>query len=310
MSDVANSAMALTGRSHRDAVQLVLRAARDELGLELEFVATVEAARPGDSADPAGSPVVTVPIVCSDGTSFGFLQARMTADGERLREHSDVVRVLARVVAAHLEAADREAHAHRAVIEHTAVRALVVALETRDGYTGWHSESVLKLCVAVGEQLGLGPAEITSTEQVALLHDVGKIGVPDAILQKPGPLDEREWEVMKRHPSIGADMVRSVADLGHLAPAIAAEHERWDGGGYPRGLAGEAIPIESRIVLVCDAYHAMISQRPYRQPIPLAAALREIKDHAGTQFCPQSAHALLAVADLDDLAGSYTSEPA
>lgn len=246
---------------------------------------------------------VAVPVVLSDGSIFGTLCCAGSAPHPELPQRDvSFLRVLARLVASHIEAAEREQRARRLLVGATSVRALVVALETRDGYTGWHSDSVLKLCGAVALQLGLPPEQVACSEQVALLHDIGKIGIPDAVLQKPGPLDDEEWAIMRRHPDIGAEVVRSVEGLSHLAPAIAAEHERWDGRGYPRGLAGDRIPIESRIVLVCDAYHAMISERPYRKPIPLIAALREIKMHAGSQFCPDAARALLAVADLDNLA--------
>ncbi len=131
-------------------------------------------------------------------------------------------------------------------------------------------------------------------EQAALLHDVGKIGIPDAILNKKGALDEAEWEVMKTHPEIGERMAALTDGLAHLAPILRAEHERWDGGGYPVGLSGEEIPLGSRIVLVCDAYHAMTSDRPYRKAMPGSAALEELRKNAGTQFCPYTVEALLA----------------
>ena len=126
------------------------------------------------------------------------------------------------------------------------------------------------------------------------MHDIGKIAIPDAILLKPGPLDEDEQRVMRTHPIESGRIVERLPGLCHLAPAVRAEHERYDGKGYPDGLVGEAIPLASRITLVCDAYHAMVSDRPYRAALTLAEAREQIAAGAGTQFCPRAAHALLA----------------
>ena len=127
-----------------------------------------------------------------------------------------------------------------------------------------------------------------------MLHDIGKVGIPDHILRKPGPLSEEEWVTMRRHPDIGADLVAAIPDLAHLAPAIAAEHERWDGTGYPRRLAGEAIPVASRVTLVCDSYHAMVSDRPYRRALPDEEAVRELGRCSGSMFWPAAVSALQA----------------
>jgi HD-GYP domain-containing protein (c-di-GMP phosphodiesterase class II) len=130
---------------------------------------------------------------------------------------------------------------------------------------------------------------------VAMLHDIGKIAVPDTILGKPGSLTEEEWQVMRSHSESGEELIRNTPGLEHLAPAIRAEHERWDGGGYPDGLAGEGIPLVSRITFVCDAYHAMTSDRPYRSALPEDEARAELEAGAGTQFCPRCATALLDI---------------
>ena len=144
--------------------------------------------------------------------------------------------------------------------------------------------------------------------QVALLHDVGKLGVPEAILQKPGSLDEAEWLIMRSHSAMGERVVASVPSLAHLAPAIRAEHERWDGAGYPDGLAGTDIPLASRICLACDAWHAMTSDRPYRAALSEPEARAELQRHAGTQFCPRTVAALLAM--LDGWPAATIAEPA
>ena len=135
----------------------------------------------------------------------------------------------------------------------------------------------MELALAVAAELGMDGDAATAVGQVALLHDIGKVGVPDAILRKPGGLTAPEWDVMREHPAIGARIVDAIGSLSHLAPAVRAEHERWDGGGYPDGLAGEDVPLASRICLVCDAWHAMTSDRPYRRALTEAEARVELE---------------------------------
>jgi len=188
----------------------------------------------------------------------------------------------------------------RADLEAAAGEALIAALNARENYTAAHSEAVVELALAVGAELELGEVALREIGQVALLHDIGKVGVPDAILQKEGALTAPEWEVMRGHPAIGARIVGAIGSLAHLAPAIRAEHERWDGAGYPDGLAGTQIPVASRICFMCDAWHAMTSDRPYRQALPPEAARDELERHVGSQFCPGAAPALLRVLDRAD----------
>lgn len=176
------------------------------------------------------------------------------------------------------------------------VRLLRAALDARDRYTGTHSEAPVSLAVTVARRLDLGSEEISATEQVALMHDIGKICIPDHILQKQGPLDTSEWQTMRRHPAIGAQIVASITSLAHLAPTIRAAHECWDGTGYPDGLVGDQIPVVSRIVGACDALQAMTSDRPHRRAMPTVGALRGLRGQAGTQFDPAVVGALLDVA--------------
>jgi diguanylate cyclase (GGDEF)-like protein/putative nucleotidyltransferase with HDIG domain len=180
-----------------------------------------------------------------------------------------------------------------AVAEMTSLRALLAAVNARDSYTAMHSREVVTLARGVARQLGLDEAQRSAVERIALLHDLGKIAVPDAILRKPGPLTSHEQMLMRQHPVVGADILASMPELAHLAPAVRAEHERWDGSGYPDRLAGEQIPIAARIVFVCDAYHAMTSNRPYRRAMSTSAAREEIRREAGAQFCPYASVALL-----------------
>jgi diguanylate cyclase (GGDEF)-like protein len=173
------------------------------------------------------------------------------------------------------------------------IAALASALEERDRYTGEHSESVVDLTARVGDSLAIGSDEIEQIRTAALLHDIGKVGVPDEILHKPGKLDEREWEVMRQHPVIGERILRAIPGFGAIARMVRHEHERWDGGGYPDGLTGTAIPIGSRIILACDAYHAMTSDRPYRRAMPHSEAMAELTDNSGAQFDPDVVQALM-----------------
>ena len=179
-------------------------------------------------------------------------------------------------------------------------RALLAAVELHDPYTARHSRNTVELAVAVAERLGLDDHEREEVRLVALLHDVGKLGMPDRVLNKPTSLSAAELAMIREHPAAGARVVSQVEELAHLAPAIRAGHERWDGGGYPDGLAGEDIPLASRITFACDAYDAMTSERPYRRAMAPQQARRELRRCAGSQFCARSVDALLEVLAPDE----------
>jgi putative nucleotidyltransferase with HDIG domain len=175
------------------------------------------------------------------------------------------------------------------------IAALARSMEAKDYYTGGHTERVSEVAVALAERLGYTGAELDAVEIGALLHDIGKIGIPERILHKPGPLDDEEWKVMKEHPVI-SEYILSEVDLHPTVLQVArSSHERMDGKGYPDGLAGEAIPLPARIVLVADAFDALTSDRPYRSARTVSAAMEELRAHAGTQFCPQVISALDAL---------------
>ena len=166
-------------------------------------------------------------------------------------------------------------------------------IETDDQYTGAHSRDVVDLSRSTATALGLPAAQRRAVEFAAMLHDVGKIYVPKEILNKPGELDAYEWHVIRNHTIQGERILKQVGGaLARVARYVRASHERYDGRGYPDGLAGEAIPIESRIVSVCDAFSAMTTERPYRHAMPVDVALDELHDSAGTQFDPQVVSAL------------------
>jgi HD-GYP domain-containing protein (c-di-GMP phosphodiesterase class II) len=172
-------------------------------------------------------------------------------------------------------------------------------VEADDAYTGSHSRGVVELSLAVSDHLGLGPVQRRNVEFAALLHDVGKIAVPKEIINKAGPLDADEWEIMHQHTIEGERMLNRVGGvLTEVGRIVRSSHEHYDGSGYPDGLAGEAIPIEARIVTCCDAFSAMTTTRSYRRAMPLEAALAELRTCAGTQFDPRVAAALATVAQV------------
>jgi HD-GYP domain-containing protein (c-di-GMP phosphodiesterase class II) len=168
-------------------------------------------------------------------------------------------------------------------------------VEADDAYTGSHSRDVVELAVAVGTRLRLDQRQLRNVEFGALLHDVGKIAVPKAILHKPGPLDDAEWEVMRRHTIEGQRMLEGVggvlAEVGYI---VRCSHEHYDGSGYPDAITAAAIPIESRICTACDAFSAMTTDRVYRKALPLEAAIAELRSHAGRMFDPDVVEALIA----------------
>jgi ribonuclease P protein subunit RPR2 len=179
----------------------------------------------------------------------------------------------------------------------TTVRALAAALELRDDGTGAHAERVTTLALLLAAEVAPELSTDPQLEYGFLLHDLGKIGVPDAILLKPGPLTRREMEEMRYHPVLGEKIVGGVPYLSGLArQVVAAHHEHWDGGGYPRGLKGEGIPLAARIFAVADAFDAMTNDRPYRQALSFQIALNEISSGAGTQFDPALVKAFVELA--------------
>ncbi|MFW6102657.1 MAG: diguanylate cyclase, partial [Chloroflexota bacterium] len=168
----------------------------------------------------------------------------------------------------------------------SAVYALAAAVDAKDHYTYGHSRKVNTYAVVLAEAVGLPSDEVSRISTSALLHDIGKIGIPDRILNKRGELDDEEWEAIKSHPRLGANIVGNVPDLAPCVGAILYHHERWDGTGYPEGLRAKSIPIGARILSIADAFAAMASVRPYRDALPDEIALLRLKEAAGTQFDP------------------------
>jgi HD-GYP domain-containing protein (c-di-GMP phosphodiesterase class II) len=166
------------------------------------------------------------------------------------------------------------------------VEALANALEAKDEYTSSHARWIRDMALKVGEEMGLDPLALKRVELGALFHDIGKIGIPASILTKPGPLTAEERVLIETHPELGERILAPIEQLEHVRPIVRACHERFDGKGYPDHLAGDEIPLEARIIFVCDAFHAMTTTRPYREALPVEEAHRRLTEAAGSQFDP------------------------
>ena len=181
--------------------------------------------------------------------------------------------------------------------------ALAQALEERDAYSGGHSLRVTALAEKIAERLGWDAAWLLRLRIGALLHDVGKLAVPERVLRKAGPLNEEELAQMRAHPVAGVRLAAAIAPEQTTLACVLYHHERWDGGGYPAGRRGPAIPVEARVLAVADAFDAMISARPYRRALGVEAALEELERCSGTQFDPGVAGAFLqawAAGEVED----------
>ena len=186
-------------------------------------------------------------------------------------------------------------------VDFDAVAALVAAVEVKDRETQGHNHRVAELCVQIGRELGMTSTELRSLARSGLLHDVGKLGIPDAILHKHGPLDQTEWVVMKTHPEIGLKILQRCGHFKRELLAVLYHHERIDGSGYPHGLAGDAIPIEARVVAVADTYDVLISDRPYRSARTVEEARAIVESEAGTHLDPRLVATLLKVVSRSGL---------
>jgi len=171
----------------------------------------------------------------------------------------------------------------------SSIRAISEAVDAKDPYTRGHSARVVEYSLLIGEAMEMSKEELNDLEISAILHDVGKIGVPDRILGKPGKLTRQEYAYMKRHPEFGAAIIRPIAKLKKLSPNVLHHHERLDGDGYPKGLKGRKIPTVARIICIADSYDAMTTDRPYRKKRSIRAAFEELKLCSGTQFDPKLA---------------------
>jgi HD-GYP domain-containing protein (c-di-GMP phosphodiesterase class II) len=233
---------------------------------------------------------LSVPIVV-DGSVWGVLNIEAAEPAA----FSEADAVLVETIAASLGSA-----VHRAGLVTdlertftTTLTALMSTVEAKDDYTASHEEDVAGLAERVALRMGLAPSRARDVRYAALLHDVGKVAVPSEILLKPGPLTDTEWIAMRRHAAVGGDLVARIEAFAHLAPAVRASHERWDGDGYPDGIAGEEIPLAARIIAACDTYDAIVTDRPYRPARTPAQAHEELRRVAGVQLDARVVEVLL-----------------
>ncbi len=231
--------------------------------------------------------------------SLGVAEWQEPLDADALLEHADRALLVAkRTGKGRVAVANADVERELALLQAergspAAVQALAAAIEERDDYTHQHSQDVVHLARGVAMLIGLPADWAERIAHAALLHDVGKLAVPHEILHKRGPLTREEWEVMAEHPVAGERILLRIPDLAAIAPVVRHEHEHWDGSGYPDGLRGRLIPIGSRIILACDAYQAMIVDRPYRAALSAEEAAAELRRGAGVQFDPDVVEALL-----------------
>jgi HD-GYP domain-containing protein (c-di-GMP phosphodiesterase class II) len=234
---------------------------------------------------------LSVPIVV-DGSVWGVLNL----EAPEPDTFSEADAVLVEAIAASLGSS-----VHRAMLVAdleqtftTTLTALMSTVEAKDDYTASHEQDVADLSRRVALRLGLDATRAGDVRYAALLHDVGKVAVPSEILLKPGPLSDQQWVTMRGHAAVGGTLVASIPAFAHLASAVRASHERWDGGGYPDALCGEQIPLAARIIAACDTYEAIVTDRPYRPARTSVEAAEELRRVAGTQLDARVVDALLA----------------
>lgn len=222
------------------------------------------------------------------------LRAELT---RREREATDKERQLERYAADLRETFKRERARSQELRRsyRATVRALSNAVEARDAYTSKHAERVTAYALEIAAALGIALSDTAEMEFGFLLHDIGKVAVPDAILYKPGALSDEERALMRRHPLVGAEIVREIEFLGSAAEVVRSHHERWDGEGYPDGLAAEEIPLAARVFAVADVLDALTTERPYRPASPLSVARETIAQESGRQFDPRVVEAFCTI---------------
>jgi putative nucleotidyltransferase with HDIG domain len=293
--------VALAGPSAAEVENLLAHGQRVEVGVNGRVARTGRPAMVNDTSidpdylgradgkDPGSQ--LSLPIVVAE-SNWGVLNLEQSARGAFGEEDLLLAHVVAGQIGAAIHRCQLVGELEDAFL--TTIGVISEAVEMQDSYTADHANEVAGLAVRVGERLGIAGAELERLHYGALLHDVGKIGIPAEILRKPGPLTDEERARMDEHTALGARMLERIPFLAPVAPLVRSAHERYDGGGYPDGLGGEEIPRAAMVIATCDAFHAMTSDRSYRKAMTTAAAEAELRAHAGTQFEPSVVEALLA----------------
>jgi putative nucleotidyltransferase with HDIG domain len=287
-------------RSAGQASALIVRS------LVSAFAASIEAASPDAVVSWArmAHAGLALPVI-HDLVSAGCDVA--AAAGEPLDIDFSALLVFLEIVKAHVAEAFPLAPGHRFEDPQRAtngvIEGVLAMLKSRDEATCAHSHATGAWCRRLSEAMGLPAGTTDIVVKAGVLHDIGKIATPDAILFKNGPLTEDEWTVMQQHAEFGAQILSELPSLAAYAPIVRAHHERWDGTGYPFGLKGEQIPFEARVVAVADAFHAMISARPYRPAIAQREAMEILREGRGTQWDAEVVDAMIAMLDAPRAVG-------
>ncbi|RLB04624.1 MAG: phosphohydrolase, partial [Deltaproteobacteria bacterium] len=250
-----------------------------------------------EAADFVTHNLICVPLRTKEEI-IGVVQGINKRDGDFTQEDLELFQSLADQIAIALDNARLYEELNEMALQ--LVKALSEAIEKRDSYTGGHTQRVLKVCMAISNQLGLPPEEKRQLMLAAILHDIGKVGIKDYILNKDDELTAEEFDIMRKHPLLGADILGHIKQLRSIIPAIKYHHEHYDGSGYPEGLKGEEIPFHARIIAVADTFDAMITDRPYQKGMSKEEAVEELKRNAGTQFDPQVVDAFAKALDGGD----------
>ncbi len=236
--------------------------------------------------------ILCAPLVAG-GKTIGALELINKLDGGEFNNHDlELLTPLAQYAALTID----NTRLHQLVLEGyvNTIKVLSATIDAKDPYTYGHSQRVTEYALMAAVAHSLPPEELKTIEYAGILHDVGKIAVNEAILRKPASLTREEWEVIRIHPSVGADIVANVPFLGKAKEMVVAHHEKYDGSGYPRGLRGEDIPFGARILAVADAFDTMTTSRSYRAALSIEYALSELRKCTGTQFCPVAVEAFIS----------------
>ncbi len=244
--------------------------------------------------------MICVPVTHREQV-IGAIQALNKKDGRFDRADLEMMQALADKVATALENARLFDQVQTTLYETS--EALAESIEVRDAYTGGHTRRVVDYSLVIGRRLGLDDERLEQLRLAAILHDIGKIGVDDRVLRKPGRLEGDEIRQMKRHPTLGVEILEHIRYFGQALPGIRSHHERYDGRGYPDGLAGDAVPAIARIIAVADTYDAMTSDRPYRKGLDKRVAVTEIRSCSGTQFDPEAVEAFVQAFGAGEVTG-------
>ncbi|HHU50731.1 MAG TPA: HD-GYP domain-containing protein [Firmicutes bacterium] len=256
-----------------EAARSIMLKKEEIINLEKEIFWTTEVPRN----------LVGIPLFRTEGIFGAIILSNM--EEQLFREDINLLQIMAGQVSIALERIRMYNNLEENYL--ATIKALASSIEAKDPYTRGHSERVTKLSLLLGELMGLSSNELLNLKYGGLLHDIGKIGVSELILNKPGSLSAQEFNVIQKHPVIGADIVTPVSFLQGTLPLIRHHHERYDGSGYPDHISSKELPLSVRILTICDAFDAMSSDRPYRKALPLSTCIEELKNKAGSQFDPE-----------------------